>query len=286
MSTKILGQDIQTQKYTTGGGTTAYTATVPNLTALYDGFAITVKMNATNTGSSTLNVNGLGAKTIKKPWVTDLSASDLLINSCYQLVYDLAQDFFFLLRVVSSTLPTWWALGVWTKVWLMSFWTQNEDSDLEWYYYLFEATNHIFIVWIFNTAGGVSSWNSKAWIMVINKNTWEIKIKDDYFNGVNGWDWWAANRISYDDSTWDFYYTYENPVPTVVRKFTYSTAVWSSVWALSGTTTSMTWNFFVNSWFVGTWWSLTYWGKTYTIYLQAFDVDSLDQSWLIYVTVT
>lgn len=105
MSTKILGQDIQTQKYTTGGGTTAYTATVPNLTALYDGFAITVKMNATNTGSSTLNVNGLGAKTIKKPGVTNLAASDLLINSVYTFVYDLSQDFFFLPSLNTGALP-------------------------------------------------------------------------------------------------------------------------------------------------------------------------------------
>jgi hypothetical protein len=102
MSTKILGQDIQTQKYTTGGGTTAYTATVPNLTALYDWFAITVKMNATNTGSSTLNVNGLWAKTIKKPGVTNLAASDLLINSVYTLVYDLAQDFFFISNIETA----------------------------------------------------------------------------------------------------------------------------------------------------------------------------------------
>ena len=99
MSTKILGQDIQTQKYTTGGGTTAYTATVPNLTALYDGFAITVKMNATNTGSSTLNVNWLGAKTLKKPWVTNMAANDLLINSVYTFVYDLSQDFFFISNI-------------------------------------------------------------------------------------------------------------------------------------------------------------------------------------------
>jgi hypothetical protein len=91
----IEQEAIRNKKYTTGGGTTAYTVTMSNTPALYDGLTVTVKMNATNTGSSTLNVNGLGAKTLKKPNGSNLSSGDLTINGVYQFVYDLAQDFFF-----------------------------------------------------------------------------------------------------------------------------------------------------------------------------------------------
>lgn len=183
-------------------------------------------------------------------------------------------------------IPSWWFIWVWSKVILTTYWATSEADDLERYYYLFEATNHLYIVWIFNWDSGVSQWNSKVWIWVMNKSTWETKVQEDYYNWVNGGDWWAANRISYDDSTWDFYYTYENPVPTVVRKFTYSTATWSNVWALSGTTTSMTWNFFVTRGTTGMGGNIVYGGKTYTIYLEAKDVGSVDQCGVLYIVVS
>jgi len=86
---------------TTGGGTTAYTLTLtPALTAYVAGQRFFIKMNATNTGASTLNVNGLGAKTIKKFTGTDVASGDLLINSIVELVYDGTN-----LLILSTTSP-------------------------------------------------------------------------------------------------------------------------------------------------------------------------------------
>lgn len=52
---------------TLAGGTTAYTLTSNRvLTALADGVKVTAKVNATNTGASTLAVDGLAAKAIRK----------------------------------------------------------------------------------------------------------------------------------------------------------------------------------------------------------------------------
>ena len=49
------------------GAANAYAVTLnPAPTSYVDGMAISVKINVTNTGSSTLNINGLGAKNILK----------------------------------------------------------------------------------------------------------------------------------------------------------------------------------------------------------------------------
>ena len=50
--------------------------------------AIAVKINVDNTGASTINVNGLGEKTIKKPNGNDVSAGNLKAGSIYTLRYN------------------------------------------------------------------------------------------------------------------------------------------------------------------------------------------------------
>lgn len=73
----------------TAGGTLAYTATfVPAVAAYVTGMRLFIKMNATNTGTSTLAVNGLAAITIKKNFNQDVISGDLLANSIVQLEYD------------------------------------------------------------------------------------------------------------------------------------------------------------------------------------------------------
>lgn len=74
---------------TTAGGTTTYTLTPsPAITAYTTGQEFLIKMNATNTGASTINVSGLGAKSLTKGGATALASSDLLINAVYKIVYD------------------------------------------------------------------------------------------------------------------------------------------------------------------------------------------------------
>jgi hypothetical protein len=50
--------------------------------------AVAVKINVDNTGPSTINVNGLGAKAIKKPNGNDVSAGNLKAGSIYTLRYN------------------------------------------------------------------------------------------------------------------------------------------------------------------------------------------------------
>lgn len=74
---------------TTAGGTTAYTLTSGlSLAAYVSGQSFLIKMNATNTGASTLNVDSLGAKDITKNGSTALIAGDLVSGVVYRVAYD------------------------------------------------------------------------------------------------------------------------------------------------------------------------------------------------------
>lgn len=74
---------------TTAGGTTTYTLTpTPAVGAYVTGQEFSIKMNATNTGASTINVSGLGAKSLTKGGATALASGDLLIDAVYKITYD------------------------------------------------------------------------------------------------------------------------------------------------------------------------------------------------------
>jgi len=71
------------------GSANTYAVTLnPAPSGYVDGMAIAVKINVDNTGASTLNVNGLGAKPIKKPNGNDVSAGNLKAGSVYTLRYN------------------------------------------------------------------------------------------------------------------------------------------------------------------------------------------------------
>lgn len=68
---------------------TTYTATPsPAFTAYTTGMAVTFKADALNTGASTLNVNGLGAKNLKDAFGTALVKGVLFANQMVTAVYD------------------------------------------------------------------------------------------------------------------------------------------------------------------------------------------------------
>ncbi|EHL05063.1 hypothetical protein HMPREF0322_04203 [Desulfitobacterium hafniense DP7] len=73
----------------TAGSANAYTAsTTPALPSLVAGVAITVKFHAANTGASSLNWNGKGAKSIRNPDGTNVGSGDLSSGGVYTLRYD------------------------------------------------------------------------------------------------------------------------------------------------------------------------------------------------------
>lgn len=75
--------------YLAVSGTNTYTATAtPTLLAYVTGKPFWCKFTNANTGASTLNVDGLGAKNIYKSNAVALVAGDIQANSLIELVYD------------------------------------------------------------------------------------------------------------------------------------------------------------------------------------------------------
>lgn len=71
------------------GASDTYAVTLAPAPAAYaTGMMLFVKVNTGNTGAATLDVNALGAKTIKKFGTLDLETGDLLAGVIYQFVYD------------------------------------------------------------------------------------------------------------------------------------------------------------------------------------------------------
>ena len=69
--------------------TDTYVASVtPAITALAAGLEVTLKVNTANTGASTFNLNGLGAKAIVKRVSTATVTGDILASMLCKLIYD------------------------------------------------------------------------------------------------------------------------------------------------------------------------------------------------------
>jgi len=72
----------------TAGTATAYTLTLAPVPALAAGLRITANLHANNGATPTINVNGLGARPIRKPNGTAPAAGLLKAGGIYTLVYD------------------------------------------------------------------------------------------------------------------------------------------------------------------------------------------------------
>mgnify|MGYP000848403125 FL=1 len=85
----ILGKLDRTSAYGVATGTNSYIVNVePAPTTYYEGMCISVKIPNQNTGTSTLNVNGLGAKSIKKQNGNNVSAGNLKAGIIYTMRYN------------------------------------------------------------------------------------------------------------------------------------------------------------------------------------------------------
>jgi len=85
----ILGKYDRAPGYGTATGTNTKTITLdPAPTSYYDGLCFAFKNATQNTGPVTINVNGLGARPIKKPNGNDIAAGNLKAGSIYTVRYN------------------------------------------------------------------------------------------------------------------------------------------------------------------------------------------------------
>jgi hypothetical protein len=88
---------------TTGGSSNAYTFTSDSVAAIATSYAVGMafafKANHTNTGAATLNVDGVGAKNIRKGGAqAALAANDIVSGGIYLVMYEASGDCFALLN--------------------------------------------------------------------------------------------------------------------------------------------------------------------------------------------
>jgi len=74
--------------YGTASGTNTLTMTLGNVPAYVEGMLVAFKNTTANTGAATLNINTLGAKSIKKANGNTLTSGSLKAGGIYQLRYD------------------------------------------------------------------------------------------------------------------------------------------------------------------------------------------------------
>lgn len=85
----VLAQDNKYIYASTAGVADTYTLTItPAVTAYAAGQVFLAKVHATNTGASTINVSGLGAKSIVKQGGAALEAGDLTLGEVITIGYD------------------------------------------------------------------------------------------------------------------------------------------------------------------------------------------------------
>lgn len=95
----------------TAAGTNSYTLTLsPALTAYALGQQFNVLFTNANTGAATLNINGLGAKAIKRNGSKATKVGDILAGQVFSLYYD-GTDFQMVGRVTTDWSPTALSLG-------------------------------------------------------------------------------------------------------------------------------------------------------------------------------
>jgi hypothetical protein len=93
-----------TKAATSAGTANAYTATISGIEGLNDFQRILLKMHAGNTGPSTLNLSGLGARPIIKSDGTPLEEGDLAENFIADLIFNETESAWYLQGISASTL--------------------------------------------------------------------------------------------------------------------------------------------------------------------------------------
>jgi len=107
------------------GGTDAYYIELAGILSYVAGHVYSFKANTANTGACTLNINGLGAKTIKKNVSVDLDDNDILASQMVDVIYD-GTNFQLLSAPSSANIPNSFVGASVDTGFLIS--TQNVDT--------------------------------------------------------------------------------------------------------------------------------------------------------------
>jgi len=188
----LVAPEVQKQTWVyaaaTGAVNTYAITLTPAVTAYAAGQKFTFKANLANTGTATLNVNGLGAKTIKKLWGTAILVSgDIAINQMVEVEYN-GTDFDMQSPVANSTQSidiayiAWETISAWKPVYISSNWKvylANLSTTFLWFSkssWVLDGQIIVSISWIVISSSTLDIW-SKYYLVTpwAIWNTWASK---------------------------------------------------------------------------------------------------------------
>lgn len=89
INNSINGSNVFINTFTPASGTNTYTNDTPlPINSYVQGQAIRVLFKNSNTGASTMNINSLGPKSLKKNVIDDLQNGDIIAGGIYEIQYD------------------------------------------------------------------------------------------------------------------------------------------------------------------------------------------------------
>lgn len=126
-----------TKIFATAAGTDTYTASLSPAITAYSNVSVFIKFSNANTGASTLNLNSLGAKTIKKNGGAALVSGDISAGTIYALTYD-GTDFYLVQGIPGVA-------GVVGSVWRDGTGVPSNALGVNGDYYLNDANGDVYL---------------------------------------------------------------------------------------------------------------------------------------------
>jgi len=147
----------------TGGSGNAYTVTLsPAPNAYVDGMGVVIRANRDNTGAATLNVNGLGARSIKRANGLDVAAGMLKAGGIYTVRYNASTGNFILQGEGSDILPLYIA-GVEYVPWVQGFASGGSASKASGYLNIVSSSSTFDVAIVTDFAIDLTSIN-RIWV--------------------------------------------------------------------------------------------------------------------------
>lgn len=296
IATEITNNQNQTQIFNTSTwSANAYLLTLtPALTSYTTWQRVVFKSNFTNTWTSTINVNWLWVKTIKKLWwTTDLISWDIqnwqIVELTYDWTYMQLSSTWQVPAIITTKVKFWWtgsdwdlSISSWTTALSLSsnFLIKNYDTitiswtailDITWATWTWWIA-YIRCKWDFNMTWGTiqMNWQWWSWWSSVSATnnwiTWSQGINMLEVSTTNPWVWGALW------STWWIGVAVTNSATTLILYKTYRLQCWA--WGGSGSAVT-SWT----SWSWGRGWWILIIEVWWTINMTAWTIQSNGNNW-------
>ena len=194
MQTSLQSFEKSPRYAVTTGTSTAYVASIPGLTLL-TGTQVSIKAHVASGVNATINVNGAGAKNIRKDTASWTAASDFVANAVYALVRDATANVFWCQTKLASQLPAIPTMAYISStdvsgapVWTTNYaWPANAKACIYWPYLVNGAGNSKYsCVTLYPGTSMLLSWSGGSTNFSISLSWTTFSVARETFSYVLG----------------------------------------------------------------------------------------------------